>query len=106
MKKAFLCVIRSCFDAKDVSDPAIFKIKSDFVDKAYYYRSDMALEFGQTDVTVLMWGHRTDSNHTNSYFDGGLHGNRLCGGSQYETEPKSYTFDIVKWNTFTIKIND
>ena len=102
-EKAFLCVIRSCFDDKA---PEIFRVKEATCFSAYYNSKSWGPAFGSRDLTLFGDKQTCDVNHEATYFNGPLCGNVLCGGDIFQSENKFFTFYIEKMNTFTIEIEE
>ena len=99
-EKVFLCVIRSCFEGEQ---PEKFGIKHG--DFAYANVPNSGPIFARYNVWLLGIEGFGSCNHSVQCFDG-LHGNILCGGDQYEKTNEEYDFEIVKFNTFRIEIQD
>ena len=97
--KAFLCVIRSCFKNKE---PELFKIaRSDYA----YFNAVTGADFGSDDLELILNNGRSVCDHDYSDYGGGLHGNMLCGGEEYNERNRRYSFEIKQMNTFTIRAN-
>ena len=103
--KSFLCVVRSCFKGEsEESAPAIFKIKPNHAASAYYNSPLWGPAYGThmrlNSQLKGKCGHRTIA-----WYDGGLYGNRLCGGNQYSKKLHSFPFKVNDMNVFRINLN-
>ena len=98
-QKAFLCLIRSCFENKS---PALYKIRKQNVIDAYYH-GGWGPTFGR-DLRIMSKRGESSACHEYTYYgnDGDLIGNTLCGGIQFNPKNEKYGFDIKEMNTFTI----
>ena len=104
--RAFLCVIRSCFNNKG---PELYQIKQSRY--AYYNKATYGPSIGVDDLNLLSDGWNVSDggcchHRFNNFGDNKPDGNIICGGLAFNANNVAYHFGIKQMNTFAIQIDE